>query len=504
MAARQRLTKRIVDAAQSGPKDSFLWDSEVIGFGLKLNIKGRKTYVVQYVIGGRSRRYTIGPHGSPWTVETARERAKVLLGRVADGEDPQGAKILDRDAMTVAQMCELYLTEGLATRKPTSVATARADLDNHVKPRIGTRRAADITPEDIDRLLLEIAEGKTARRTPTGKKRGVSRVRGGKGAANSAISTLGAAFGFAIRRRVRPDNPVRGVRKFRERKLERFLSPAELARLGEALAAAESLGVESPFAIAAIRLLVLTGARRNEILGLERAWIDTHNSCLRLPDSKTGAKVIHLGEAALEVIQAIPEIVGNPHLLPARGGTGHLKDIQSAWERIRDAAGLSDVRLHDLRHAFASLGVGNGDTLFVVGALLGHRSPQTTHRYAHLADHPLKSAADRISAEAARLMALKRPEVKDPQGRANVVPAPPGTKGVLGEVIATEWIDTSAAASLLGSTVGTLQTWRWMELGPPYRRVGRRIVYARGDVEAWKAQQETAREEGRLSRVRAA
>ncbi len=204
------------------------------------------------------------------------------------------------------------------------------------------------------------------------------------------------------------------------------------------------------------------------------------------------------------MIQAIPEIVGNPHLLPARGGTGHLKDIQSAWERIRDAAGLSDVRLHDLRHAFASLGVGNGDTLFVVGALLGHRSPQTTHRYAHLADHPLKSAADRISAEAARLMALKRPEVKDPQGRANVVPAPPGTKGVLGEVIATEWIDTSAAASLLGSTVGTLQTWRWMELGPPYRRVGRRIVYARGDVEAWKAQQETAREEGRLSRVRAA
>jgi integrase len=504
MGARQRITKRIVDAAQPVAKDSFLWDSDVVGFGVKLNPKGRKTYIAQYRIGGRSRRFTIGGHGSPWTVETARERAKVLLGQVAGGDDPQEAKTLERQGMTVAEMCELYLTEGLATRKPTSVATARADLDNHIKPRIGTKRATDVTPEDIDRLLLEIAAGKTARRLKTSKKRGVSLVRGGKGAANSAISTLGAAFGFAMRRRVRPDNPVRGVRKFRERKLERFLSPAELARLGEALAAAESLGVESPFAIAAIRLLVLTGARRNEILGLQRVWIDSHNSCLRLPDSKTGAKVIHLGGVALEVIQAVPEIIGNPYLLPGRGDTGHLKDIQSVWERIRDAAGLSDVRLHDLRHAFASLGVGNGDTLFVVGSLLGHRSPQTTHRYAHLADHPLKSAADRISAEAARLMALKRPEGKDPRARAQVMALPPGTKGVLGEVIATEWIDTLAAAKILGSTVGTLQTWRWAGLGPPFRRVSRRIIYARGDVEAWKTEQDQAREEGRLSRVQAA
>ena len=504
MPARQKLTKRVIDAAESGPTDRFLWDSEVVGFGVKLNIKGRKTYVAQYRVGGRSRRFTIGAHGAPWTVETARERAKVLLGKVADGDDPQESKVLDRQAMTVAQMCELYLTEGLATRKPTSVATARADLDNHVKPLIGAKRAAEVTPEDVDKLLLDIAAGKTARRTKTGKRRGVSSVRGGKGAANSAVATLGAAFGFAIRRRVRPDNPVRGVRKFPEKKLERFLSPAEMARLGEALAAAEALGVESPFVIAAIRLLVLTGCRRNEILTLERAWIDVHNSCLRLPDSKTGAKVVHLGEAAMEVIQAVPEIVGNPYLLPGRGDLGHLKDIQSAWERIRSTAGLPDVRLHDLRHAFASLGVGNGDTLFVVGALLGHRSPQTTHRYAHLADHPLKSAADRISAEAARLMALKRPEAKSPGKQAVVVAAPPGTKGVLGEVIATEWIDTAAAAQILGSTVGTLQTWRWMEIGPTYRRVGRRIVYARGDVEAWKAEQAAAKAEGRLSRVRAA
>jgi integrase len=486
MTTRQKLTKRLVEAAQHGARDRFLWDCEVVGFGVKLNIKGRKTYIAQYRVGGRSRRFTIGGHGSPWTVETARERAKVLLGQAADGDDPQDIRVTDRKAMTVAQMCELYLTEGLATRKPTSVATARSDLDNHVKPRLGAKRAVDVTPQDVDKLLLDIAAGKTARRQPSGKKRGLSHVRGGKGAANSAVSTLGATFTFAIRRGVRPDNPVRGVRKFPEKKLERFLSPRELARLGEALAAAEALGVESLYAIAAIRLLLLTGCRRTEILTLERGWIDLHNSCLRLPDSKTGAKVVHLGAAAIEVIRAIPEVVDNPYLLPGRGQHGPLADIQSAWERIRNAAGLSDLRL------------------FVVGSLLGHRSAKTTHRYAHLADHPLKQAADRISAEAARLMALQRPAPAEPRRGAEIVAAPPGMQGVLGAVIATQWIDTLAAAALLESTVGTLQTWRWLGVGPPFRKIGRRVVYALGDVEAWKTGQEEAKAAGRRSRVSAA
>ena len=481
-----RLTKRAVEAARPKKARYFLWDAQLLGFGLLVTPAGHKSFVAQYRAEGRTRRFTIGSLGSPWTPESARERARVILGRAAEGIDPQRDKVEERRAMTIADMCDLYVTEGLATRKPGSVYAARSDLDNHIKPLIGTLRAATLSAEDVDKTLLAIAAGKTAGRRRTGRKRGLSRVRGGKGAANSSIATLSAAFGFAIRRGLRPDNPVRGVRKYPEKKLERFLSPAELARLGEALAAALALGVENPYAVAAIRLLVLTGCRKNEILGLERTWIDAHNSCLRLPDSKTGAKVVHLGAAALEIIEALEPVAGNPYLLPGRGGEGRIADLQSVWERIRSAAALRDVRLHDLRHAFASLGVSGGDSLLVVGALLGHRTAATTHRYAHLSDHPLKAAADRISHEAALMMRLKREGEPQPL-RARQVAPPPGQGGLLGEVIATRWMDTPAAAAYLGHTVGTLQTYRWMGTGPSFRKIGRRVVYAQGDLDAWRA-----------------
>jgi len=480
-----RLSKRSVDAVQVPAKgEVFVWDSELRGFGVRVKAGGLKTYLIQYrSADGRSRRHALGRHGV-LTAEQARALALQKLAAVAQGSDPASERKAARAAMTVADLCDLYVEERLATRKASSVASARADIENHIKPLLGRERAAAITAEDVDRLLLAVAAGKTAKQAKT-RKRGVSRVRGGKGAANAAITTLSAALNFGIRRGVRLDNPALGVRKFPEKKLERFLSPAELARLGEALAAAQALGVESLFAIAAIRLLILTGARKNEILTLQRAWVDTHNRCLRLPDSKTGAKVVHVGAAAMEVIAAIPAVKGNPYLLPGFKGQGHLVDLQAAWERIRDAAGIPDVRLHDLRHAFASLGARGGDSLLVIGALLGHRSAKTTHRYTHLADDPLKDAADRISAEVARLMGLSSARVAANR-RAEVVQAPPGTKGVLGEVIETKWVDTKAAAAFLGHTVGTLQTYRWMGTGPRFRRIGRRIVYAMGDLQAWR------------------
>jgi hypothetical protein len=265
-----------------------------------------------------------------------------------------------------------------------------------------------------------------------------------------------------------------------------------LARIGEVLATAEALGVESPYAIAAIRLLILTGCRTGEILTLKRAYIDSHHRCLRLPDSKTGAKVVHVGDAALEVMAALPEVVGNPYLLPSRRGDGPIVDLQSPWRRTRTAAGLADVRLHDLRHAFASLGATGGDSLLVIGALLGHRSAKTTQRYAHLSDHPIKDAANRISDAAAAHLGLNRPA--SPQTlRAEIVEAPPGMQSLLGKVIDTKWIDTAAAAAILGSTVATLQTWRYAGLGPRFRKIRRRIVYALGDVEAWKNEKAAAK-----------
>ncbi|WP_329654417.1 integrase arm-type DNA-binding domain-containing protein, partial [Phenylobacterium sp.] len=272
-----------------------MWDSDVAAFGVRIWPSGHRVYVLQYRSAGRLRRYNIGPHGSPWTVETARDRAKVLLGQVASGEDPQDAKASARKEFTVAQLCDLYLTEGLATRKETSVASARSDIENHIKPLLGSKRASLVTRQDVDQLLAAVAAGKTRRTVKTGKKRGLSRVKGGKGAANSAVVTLSAAMGFAVARGIRHDNPALRVRRFPEKKLERFLSPAEIARLGEALAAAEAIGVEPAAAIAAIRLLILTGCRKNEILTLQRSHVDAHHRCLRLPDSKTGHKIVHIG-----------------------------------------------------------------------------------------------------------------------------------------------------------------------------------------------------------------
>lgn len=483
-----RLTKRVVDATHKHPEhDVFAWDSELKGFGLRVKPTGVKTYLIQYRNADeRTRRLVLGKHGA-LTPEQARQIAMQKLAAAAKGEDPSADRHAARSALTIADLCDLYLSEGLATRKPSSIASARANIENHIKPLLGTKRANALTPGDVDKLLLDVAAGKSARRAKTAKKRGLSRVRGGKGAANSTITTLCAALSFGVRRGVRADNPALGVRKFPEKKLERFLSPAELARLGETLAAAQALGVESPFALAAIRLLVLTGCRKNEILTLKRSYIDAHNRCLRLPDSKTGAKIIHIGDAALDVIAAIPTVAGNDHLLPGRGEVSHITDLQSAWERIRSAAGLCDVRIHDLRHAFASLGAAGGDSLLIIGSLLGHKSAKTTHRYAHLADHPMKDAADRISAEVARLMGVERAsESSASRRRAQVVQAPPGTRGVLGDVIDTQWLDTQAAATYLGHTVKTLYTYRWMGTGPRCRKVGRRMVYALGDLDAWR------------------
>lgn len=495
---RIRITKRIVDALSADGTDRFLWDSDVLGFGLRISPAGKLVYILQYRLDGRQRRFKIGTHGSPWTPETARAEAQSLLGKVVDGIDPQEEKIAERKQHTVAELCDNYLEEGLYAAKDSSIRQARNNIENHIKPLIGSRRASKIVRADIEQLLRDIAAGKTRRSRRTGY-RSLSRVRGGKGAANQAVTTLSAVLGFAVTRGLRLDNPAIGVKKFPGKKMERFLSPAELARLGEALAAAASLGVESVYAIAALRLLILTGCRKNEILQLKRVHIDTYHRCLRLPDSKTGAKIVHLGAPAMRIIAGIPQVVGNPYLLPGKKDGTHVTDLQAVWVRIRKTAGLEDVRIHDLRHSFASIGASTGDSMLIIGALLGHRSAKTTERYTHLSDHPLKSAAERISDEIARHLGetMEWPAANDvtepspfdsfwaiePEAEAH--PSDP----VLGAVIRTQWLDTRAAAAVLGFTVGTMQTYRWMGTGPAFRKIGRRVVYAADALAAWaKAQ----------------
>ncbi len=382
-----RISKRSVDALKPGERNKLLWDSDLPGFGLKVTPAGGRTYLVQFRLGGRkgrTRRVTIGKHG-PLTPEQARQEAKRILGEVAAGQDPAEDRTRARQAITVAELCDLYLLEGVAIKKASTVAMDRTRIELHVKPLLDKRRARDIAQDDVQRFMTSVAK------------------RSGKGAASRTVGMLGGIFSFALRKRLCSKNPVRGVERFPDHKVERFLSPAELGRVGETLAAAEQGGV-NPYAVAAIRMLMFTGCRKAEVLTLLWDHIDWDNGCLRLPDSKTGAKTVALGAPAVELLHSLPRIDDNPYVFPGTKERAHLVGLQKIWHRLRNRAELPDVRLHDLRHSFASLGAAGGDSLLIIGKLLGHKDAVSTQRYAHLGDDPLRSAANRISQQIAAAM----------------------------------------------------------------------------------------------------
>jgi integrase len=392
-----KITKRKVDAAKSGVRDIFIWDTETKGFGLKVTPAGNKIYIFQYRVPGKKapERVTIGKHGDPWTAEQARAEAEKYRGSVKRGVYPAAIKNTEKAEKTVAELCDLYLAEGCETKKPSTAATDRGRIERHIKPLLGRRRVKDIGQADVRRFLKDVAAGKTSVDEKTGK-HGRARVTGGKGTASRTVGLLGGIFSFAVSEDMRADNPVRGVKRYADKKGERHLSHDEMAALGEALSGAEAEG-DNGTAIAAIRLLILTGCRKSEILTLQWDHIDFVRAFLRLPDSKTGAKIVPLGAPALELLASLPRIDGNPYVIPGVIEGQHLIGIPRVWERIRKRAKLDDVRLHDLRHSFASVGASAGMGLPIVGKLLGHRDPKTTARYAHIADDPAKAAADRIA-----------------------------------------------------------------------------------------------------------
>jgi integrase len=308
----------------------------------------------------------------------------------------------------MSELCDLYLAEGCTTKKPSTLVSDRGRIERHIKPCLGRRRIRQVCRGDVERLLRDVADGKTATDEKTGF-RGRAIVTGGKGTATKAVALLGAIFSFAVARGLCPDNPAKGVKTFKTRNAERFLSADELSRLGEALSGAEKEGA-NPYAIAAIRLLALTGARKSEILTLHwhpntaaSGHVDFDHSCLHLMDSKTGSKRVPLGAPALELLAQLPRIESNPFVFPGNAG-GHYVDLQRVWNQIRQRAGLDDVRLHDLRHSYASTAVASGDSLYLVGKVLGHKQASTTQRYAHLSDDALHDVADRTSRQIAGAM----------------------------------------------------------------------------------------------------
>ena len=316
------------------------------------------------------------------------------MGEVVKGDDPAEARKAAARSMTIAELCDLYLAEGAGHKKPSTIKNDRGRIMHHIKPLIGRLRLDKITRAEIDRMMREIAAGKTANPSPAERRPG-SIVRGGSGTAGQALAVLGAMMSFAQARGLRNDNPVRGVKKPPVRKMERFLSEAEIARLGEALHA-ETAATADPYPAAAIRLLLFTGCRRSEILGLQWKWIDFERAVISCRTARPAAEPVYLNAPALGVLADLPRQQDNPHVVCGHREGGAYVGLDKVWCRVRSAAALPASRLHDLRHSFASIGAASGNSLLIVGKLLGHRNAATTERYPHLSADPMRQAAEAI------------------------------------------------------------------------------------------------------------
>ena len=380
-----RITKRTVDALVGQERERVVWDDDLKGFGVRVHPTGRKVYIVKTRWRGRAVKVTIGPHGAVTPAE-ARARAAEIVSDARAGKDPAAGSRKDAKSPTMRELGRRFLDEYVPAHcKPSTAAEYRRSVELFIDPRIGGRRVPDIQRSDIAALHHD--------------------MRGTPYQANRTLGVLSKMFNLAELWGLRPDgsNPCRHVKRFREERRERFLSDAEYRRLGETLKEIERNGSETPSAIAAIRLLMLTGCRLSEIQKLRWEHVDLDAGELRLPDTKTGAKVMHLGDPAIAVLRDLDRGEDNPWVIAGRKPGSHLTDLQHPWRRIRARAGLDDVRIHDLRHSFASGGLLVGEGLPMIGKLLGHTQVQTTARYVHLANDPLKAAANRIASRIAEI-----------------------------------------------------------------------------------------------------
>jgi integrase len=374
-----KLTKRFVDLVQPLEKDRFEWDDDVKGFGLRIKPSGVKSYLIQYRINNRSRRYTLGKHGVI-TPDEARKLAKQELARVLKGEDPANEKAEERKAPLIKDLASDYLERhAIPNKRPNSVRDDKAMLNKQILPKLGNMRVKDVSQRDLETMLHALKE------TPY--------------QANRVRSLLSKMFSLSMNWGWRSDNPVSFIPKFQEEKRDRWLREDELSRLSAVLVDYPN---KNPVNI--IRLLLLTGARKNEVLSAKWGQFDFERQTWTKPSHTTKQKRterIPISQAVIDLLIQMKEGQGvlndDDFLFPSDGETGHIVCIKKAWAEIRTLAGFEDVRIHDLRHTFASHLVSSGMSLPIVGKLLGHTQPQTTQRYAHLADNPLREAAEMMS-----------------------------------------------------------------------------------------------------------
>ena len=392
----QKLTDgfaRSVSAPASGKPYAIHYDAEVKGFGLRVTKGGARSFILNYRAHGIERRYTIGSFPD-WKVSAAREEAKRLKRFVDQGRDPMSERHEERAAPTINDLIDRYLCEHAPRKREGSRREDESLIRQWIKPELGNKKVAAVRHADVERLHRKI----TARGTPT--------------RANRTAALLSKMFSLAIRWEMRADNPARGLERNTEERRSRYLAGDELRRLTEALAAHRNRGAAD-----AIRLLLLTGARRGEVLAATWDQFDLAEGIWTKPSSHTKQKREHRVPLSAAARQLLAEMKGmtdrlavganrepSPFLFPAqrrrraREGAGHLVDIKAPWRAICKLAGLSGVRVHDLRHTYASVLASAGQSLPIIGALLGHTQPGTTARYAHLFDDPLRAATERVGA----------------------------------------------------------------------------------------------------------
>lgn len=422
-----KITADSVKKARPSEREFTLWDDELRGFGLRvrpvsdLHPNGRKIFVVKYRIGrGRDaaqRKTSLGEPGSPYTAAEARGMARNMIAKARLGEDPTEALKTRPDRNpTLNEFIDMWIRDASSInrrtgrkRKASSVAADIRRLDIHVRPLLGEKLIKDITPDMLRRFRSDVAAGKTARTVKT-RSRGLSRATGGDGTAVQTLRILSGVLAHGVDSELLEQNPVKPIKLPAANEKERFLSGEELTRLGRSLEKMEAVGLH-PLGINIIRLLALTGARRSEIEGLRWQSVDFDRGALILQDTKSGRAAFPLSGPALALLSSLPREQGSPWVFPATRGKGHYRGVNKVWERVRTDAELEGVRLHDLRHSFASLGAASGIGLQTVGKLLGHKQAATTARYSHLSDNPLRAAADQIGGVVAARMGLVKPKL---------------------------------------------------------------------------------------------
>lgn len=422
-----RLTKKFVESLAL-PDGTYMtvWDDKLIGFGVRVRPSGKKAYIVQAKKNRKTIRKNVGIHGT-MTADQAREIAADLLRQIHAGRNPNEEAKKEKAKRTMESVCTQFLNEYVPSHcKPRTAVEYRHAVDKYILPALGHMKVETIAREDVAKLH--------------------NAMRNVKYQANRTLGVLSVIFNQSEAWGLRPErsNPCYNIKKYKEQKRERFLSPEELACLGMALSEEQAF---APSAVAAFRLLIYTGARLSEIQTLKWAYI--RGPKIHLPDSKTGAKSIPLNQPALEILSGIERVEGNPYVITGKQDGAYLTDLQKPWRRIRKLAtvlywlrhtdtaaqwvntiaertgqrpsweecqktaeaeqfelpvGLVDVRIHDLRHTFASEAVMNGVSLPMIGKILGHTQTQTTARYAHLADDPLQQASERIASSLKKAM----------------------------------------------------------------------------------------------------